>query len=108
VNVPLAKEALPAAPTDPISPSVHRAKAATVSPTVVEFVRLPDVPVIVTVAGPGVAPLLAISVNVLEPVVGFGLNDAVTPLGSPDADSVTPLPKPFSGVTVIVLMPVPP
>jgi hypothetical protein len=91
-----------------MSPSDQSAKAVTVSPTVVEFVKLPHVPVTVTVAGPGVATLLAISVSVLEPVVGFGLNDAVTPLGSPDADKVTPLLKPFNGITVIVLVPLPP
>ena len=54
---------------------------------------------------PVVAVLLAVSVRVLEPVAGFGLNDAVTPLGKPDADKLTPLLKPFCGVTVIVLVP---
>ena len=78
----------------------------TVSPTVVEFVKLPDVPVMVTVTlFPVVAVLLALSVRVLELVAGFGLNDAVSPLGKPDADKVTPLLKPFRGVTVIVVVP---
>jgi hypothetical protein len=61
--------------------------------------------VIVTAAVPIVAVLLAVSVNVLVAVAGFGLNDAVTPLGRPDADKVTPPLKPFCGVTVIVLVP---
>jgi hypothetical protein len=52
-------------------------------------VRLPDVPVIVTVKVPVIAATLALSVNVLAPVVGFGLNDAVTPLGNPEADKLT-------------------
>ncbi len=82
---------------------------ATVSPTVVELVRLPHVPVIVTgTLFPVVAVLLALSVSVLELVAGFGLNDAVTPLGNPEADKVTPLLKPFCGATVIVLVPLPP
>jgi hypothetical protein len=74
----------------------------------VEFVKLPDVPVIVTVAGPGVATLLAITVSVLEPVVGFGLNKAVTPFGKPKTDKPTLLLKPFCGATVIAVMPLPP
>jgi len=38
---------------------------------VVDAVRLPEVPVTVTVAGPVVAVLLAVSVSVLVPVVGL-------------------------------------
>jgi hypothetical protein len=72
---------------------------------VVEFDKLPDVPVMVTVTVPVVAVLFAVSVNVLVVVAGFALNDAVTPLGSPDADKLTPAVKPFCGVTVIVLVP---
>ena len=49
--------------------------------TVVVLVKLPDVPVRVTVTVPVVAVLLAVSVNVLVPAVLPGLNDAVTPLG---------------------------
>jgi hypothetical protein len=115
VKVPLAKVALPARPTDPTSLSDQSEGsplltiAVTVSATVVEFVKLPDVPVIVTVTlFPVMAVLLALSVRVLEVVAGFGLKDAVTPLGSPEADKVTPLLKPFCGVTVIVLVPLPP
>lgn len=65
-------------------------------------------PVIVTVEVPVVALPLAVSVKVLVPVVGFGLNAAVTPSGRPDAASVTLPLNPFCGVTVIVLAPVPP
>jgi hypothetical protein len=61
----------------------------TVRETVVVFVKLPDVPVMVTVAVPVVAVLLAVSVSVLVLAVLLGLNDAVTPLGSPDADKLT-------------------
>ena len=112
VNAPLAKLALPATPAAPISPSDQSegsplfTAAVTVSPTVVELVKLPDVPVMVTVRlFPVVAVLLALSVRVLELRAGLGLKDAVTPLGKPDADKVTPLLKPFCGVTVIVLVP---
>ena len=62
----------------------------------------------VTVTVPVVAALLAASVKVLVAVAEFGLNDAVTPLGKPDADKLTPPLKPFSGVTVIVLVPLVP
>ena len=77
----------------------------TVREIVVEFDKLPEVPVMVTVAVPVVAVLLAVSVNVLVVVAGFVLNVAVTPLGNPDADKVTLPLKPFCGVTVIVLVP---
>jgi len=73
--------------------------------TVVVLVRLPEVPVTVTVAVPVVAELLAVSVKVLLLVVLAGLNDAVTPLGSPEADKLTLLVKPFAGATVIVEVP---
>jgi hypothetical protein len=62
----------------------------------------------VTVAVPVVAVPLAVNVNVLVAVAGFGLNNAVTPLGRPDADKVTVPLKPFCGVTVIVLVPLAP
>src|SRR5581483_6410171 len=55
-----------------------------VSPTIVL-----STPVIVTVTVPVAAVLLAVKVNVLVPVVGLGLNDAVTPLGNPEADRST-------------------
>lgn len=81
----------------------------TVSATVVFAVRLPDVPVIVTVAVPVVAVLLAVRVKVLVEVVGFVPNEAVTPLGKPDAARVTLPENPPRSVTEIVLVPpVPP
>jgi hypothetical protein len=68
----------------------------TVRLMVVACVRLPDVPVIVTVVVPVAAVLLAVSVNVLLLVLaGFGLYDHVTPLCCPDADNVTLPAKPF-------------
>ena len=63
--------------------------AFTVSETVVVAVKVPDVPVMVTVAFPVVAVLLAVRVSVLLEVVGFVLKAAVTPLGKPDAARVT-------------------
>ena len=42
------------------------------------------------------------------PDVLLGLNDAVTPLGRPDADKPTLPLKPFSGMTVIALVPLVP
>jgi len=74
----------------------------------VAFVKLPDVPVIVTVTVPVAAVLPAVSVIVLVLAVLLGLNDAVTPLGSPEADKLTLPLKPVCGVTVIVLVPLPP
>lgn len=77
----------------------------TVNARVVVAVKLPEVPVIVTVAGPVVAVLLAVSVSTLVPVVGFVPNAAVTPLGRPDAAKVTLPVNPPTSVTVIVLVP---
>jgi hypothetical protein len=62
----------------------------------------------VTVEVPVVAALLAASVSVLVPVVLVGLNVAVTPLGMPDAARATLPVKPFSGLTVTVLVPLAP
>ncbi len=74
----------------------------------VVFVKLPEVPVTVIVTVPVAAVLLAVSVNALVVAVLLGLNEAVTPLGSPDADKLTLPLKPFCGVTVMVLAPLPP
>jgi len=84
--------------------TVNFGPAFTVRETVLLWVKPPAVPVIVTVAVPVAAALLAIRVRVLEAVAGLGLNDAVTPLGRPEADKVTLLVKPPCGVTVIVLV----
>ena len=75
---------------------------------VVVLVRLPEVPVIVTVTVPVAAVLLAVRVRVLVVVVVLGLNEAVTPAGRPEADKFTLLLKPFSGLMVIVLVPLVP
>jgi hypothetical protein len=72
---------------------------------VVVLFKLPDVPVIVTVAVPVAAVTLAVKVSVLLLVAGLGLNAAVTPLGKPDAERVTLPLKPFDGVMLIVLVP---
>jgi hypothetical protein len=65
----------------------------------------PDVPVMVTVTIPRAAVLLAVSVSVLEAVVLLGLNAAVIPPGRPEAEMLTLLLKPFSGLTVMTLVP---
>jgi hypothetical protein len=114
VNVPFAKPALPATPTEPISPSDQTegsgpsVGAVTVRLTVVMLVKPATEPVMVTVTVPVAAVPLAANVNVLVLAVLLGLNDAVTPLGRPDADKLTLLLNPFSGVTVIVLAPLVP
>jgi hypothetical protein len=82
--------------------------AFTVRETVVVALKLPDVPVMVTVAVPVVAELLAVRVSVLVEVVGFVPKVAVTPLGKPDAASVTLPENPPTSVTEIVLVPLAP
>ena len=81
--------------------------AVTVTERDVVWVKLPDVPVMVTVAVPALTVLLAVSVRMQDvvAVAGFGLNAAVTPLGSPAADRLTLPVKPFNEVTLIVLVP---
>ena len=80
----------------------------TVSARVVLLLKLPETPVMVTVAVPVFAVPLAVSVIVLVAVAGFGLNDALTPLGRPAADRLTLPLKPFTGAIVTVLVPLPP
>jgi hypothetical protein len=108
VLVPLAPCEMPR-----LAGNAERAKfgttaAVTVRLMVVEFVKLPEVPVMVTVTVPVVAAPLAVSVKLLEAVAGLVLNDEVTPLGSPEADKLTLLLKPFCGVTEMVLVPLVP
>src|SRR5580658_737417 len=79
--------------------------AFTVKETVVVCVKLPETPVIVTVAVPVVAVALAVNVRMLVAVAGFVPNAAVTPVGKPVAERVTLPVNPFAGVTVIVLVP---
>jgi hypothetical protein len=78
------------------------AVAFTVRLTVVVWVKLPDVPVMVTVEFPVAAVLLAVSVSLPLTIA------AVTPLGMPEADSVTLPVNPFCAVVVIVLEPLAP
>jgi hypothetical protein len=77
----------------------------TVSVTEVLAVKAPETPLIVRVTVPVVAVELAVRVSVLAPMVGFGLNPAVTPLGSVEFESVTLPVKPFAGTTLMVVDP---
>jgi hypothetical protein len=76
--------------------------AFTVNAIVVEADTLPAVPLMVTVAAPVAAVLLAVSVTTLDPVVGLVANTAVTPLGKPEAERVTLPVNPGAPVTVTV------
>jgi hypothetical protein len=76
--------------------------------TVVVWLKLPEVPVIVTVEVPVAAVALAVSVKELVVVAEAGLKEAVTPLGRPDADKLTLPVNPFRGATVMVLEPLNP
>jgi hypothetical protein len=89
-------------------PKLGTEAAFKVRPTVVVCVRLPDVPVIVTVLVPVAAVLLAVNVSELVVVVDAGVNVAVTPVGKGEADKATLPVKPFMGVTVIVSAPLVP
>jgi len=80
----------------------------TVKLTVVVWVRPPDMPVIVMVTVPMVAPLEAVNVNALVLFAGFVPNVAVTPLGTPEAERETLPLKPLIGVTVMVVAPLGP
>ena len=76
--------------------------------TVAVCVRLPEVPVMVIVAGPRVAVPDAVRVSLLLVVALAGLNDAVTPAGIPLADKATEPLKLLIGVIVMVLVVAPP
>ena len=75
---------------------------------VVDFVKLPDVPVRVIVLVPVEADALAVKVSVLVDVAGLGLKLAVTPPGRPEAEKLTWPLKPFAGVMPIELVPLAP
>jgi len=83
------------------------AAAFTVSVTVVDAVKLPCVPLMVTVAVPVVAVELAVSVKVLgEPLATLvGLKAAETPLGKPEAARLALPVNPLSAVSEIELVP---
>jgi len=69
----------------------------------------PPVPVTVTVMAPAAALLEAVKVSVLVPEVSeVGLRLAVTPVGKPLTLNATLLVNPPLGVTVTVLVAVPP
>ena len=87
---------------------VKLAGTETVIPIVVDAVRVPEVPVMVTVAEPVAAALLAVTVRPVDPVVGFVAKVAVTPLGKPVAARVTLPVKAFAPVTLTVSMALPP
>lgn len=80
----------------------------TVSTIDVLAVKVPELPLMVTVEVPAVAELLAANVTTLVPVVGLVPNVAVTPLGRPDAASVTLPVNPPTSVTVMVSVAVDP
>lgn len=65
-------------------------------------VKVPEVPVTVTVAAPVVAVLLAVKVSTLLPVVGFVPSVAVTPAGTPETARLTLPVNPFRSATEIV------
>jgi hypothetical protein len=88
--------------------SAKSGAALTVRVRVVELVKLPEVPVMVMVAVPDIAVLLAESVSVLVLKVLLGLKEAVTPLGRPVADRLTLLENPPWGAKEIVLVPLVP
>jgi hypothetical protein len=83
---------------DPVTVSVSRAV----------LVRLPEVPVIVTVDVAAAAELAAVSVSVLVVMALAGLKDAVKPAGNPDTARFTAPLKLCCGLMVIVLAPLAP
>jgi hypothetical protein len=81
----------------------------TVTSSVVDSVSVPEVPVMVIAADDAKLERgFAVRVSVLVPVVGLGLNDAVTPLGRLEAVRVTEPLKPFWPVTVMIDVAEPP
>jgi hypothetical protein len=102
---------LPPCATDTLVGLADKEKSAgalTVRMRVAVCVSEPLVPVMVTVACPVAAVAEAVNVSVLVPVVEVGLKLAVTPLGRPLALRATLPVKPLPGVTVTVLVAVPP
>lgn len=82
--------------------------AVTVRAMVVVAVRLPEVPVIVTVDEPAEAVALAVRVSTLVDVAGLVANAALTPVGSPEAARVTEPANGLTSDTEIVLVPLEP
>ena len=75
---------------------------------VVLFVKLPEVPEMVTVTVPVVATPVADRLKRLVVVAGFAPKTALTPLGKPDALKTTLPLNPFCGLIVIVVEPAEP
>jgi len=108
VSVPLAPCVTVSEDADGASVKPVVTLATTVSEIVVLAVRLPEVPLMVTVEVPAAAVLLAAKVTTLEPVVGLVPKVAVTPLGRPLAASVTLPVKPpasFTETVSVALLP---
>ena len=80
---------------------VKDAGGATVNAIVTVALRLPEVPVTVTVDVPAGALAPATKVNVLALDVPPGLNEAVTPVGKPDTARATVPLNPPVGATVM-------
>lgn len=80
----------------------------TVSAIVAVALSVPLVPVTVIVLVPAVAVVDAVRVSVLVPVVEAGLKLAVTPAGNPLAAKATVPVNPFTGATLMVLLPLAP
>jgi hypothetical protein len=88
---------------DPLN--VKPGGVVTVTATVVNAVRLPEVPLMVTATGPAAAaPLAAVSVRTCVPGLAPLAKLAVTQLGRPDAVSATFPTNPPRSVTEIVLV----
>jgi hypothetical protein len=81
--------------------------SATVAVAVVGL-ALELVPVMVTVEVPAAAEPEAVKVSKLEPMVGLGVNEALTPLGRPELVRVTAPLKELTSVTVMVSVPLAP
>ena len=69
------------------------------------LVRVPEVPVMVTVKVPVLAVPVAERVKTLLAVAGFVPNVALTPPGNPDAVKLTLPLKPLSGLIEMVVDP---
>ena len=81
--------------TDNMLTGTTEAAAVTVNPIAVVRIKLPDVPLMVTVDVPTTAELDAASVTRAVPATLPALNAAVTPLGRPDAARLTLPLNPF-------------
>jgi hypothetical protein len=88
--------------------SVNVGLAVMVRAMEVVALKVPEVPVMVTVAVPTVAVALAVNVSTLLPVVGLVPYATVTPLGNPVAARVTEPANGLTSVTVMVSVPLAP